>query len=178
VGRGKAALRAEHGLPGLNAGDVLPGRWYEESLEPAPGARVVARFGNNGPAAVVSTFGKGKTLFLGSYVSAGYISQPEETGRRFFEGMLDWAGVRRPVAVSGDPLEVRMLESGREHLAFVFNHAATPATATVTVRIPLAGRSVVDLVGGQAVPVTPAPDGFEWRATIPPLDVRVLRIRP
>jgi beta-galactosidase len=178
VEKGRAALRAEEGLPGLKPGDVLPGRWYEESLEPAPGARVVARFGSGAPAAVESAFGKGKALMLGSYVSAGYVSEPQETGRRFFEGLLDWAGVRRPVAVSGNPVEVRLLESGREHLAFVFNHAATPATATVTVRLPLAGRTVVDLASGQAVPVTPAPDGFEWRATIPPLDVRVLRIRP
>jgi beta-galactosidase len=177
VEKGKAALRAEEGLPGLRPGDVLPGRWYEESLEPAPGARVVARFANGAPAAVVSTFGKGKALMLGSYVSAGYVSQPGETGRRFFEGVLDWAGVRRPVAVSGDPLEVRLLESGREHLAFVFNHAAKPATATVAIRTPLAGRTVVDLASGQAAPVAAAPDGFEWRATIPPLDVRVLRIR-
>jgi beta-galactosidase len=177
VAKGKAALRAEDGLPGLKAGDLLAGRWYEESLEPAPGARVVARFGSGAPAAVASTFGKGKTLVLGSYVSAGYISQPEEAGRRFFEGVLDWAGVRRPVAVSGDPLEVRVLESGREHLAFAFNHAATPATAAVTVRIPLAGRSVVDLASGEPLPVTPASDGFQWRGTIPPRDVRVLRVR-
>jgi beta-galactosidase len=178
VAKGKAALRAEDGLPGLQAGDVLPGRWYEESLEPAPGARVVARFGSGAPAAVVSTFGKGKALVLGSYVSAGYVSQPEEAGRRFFEGVVDWAGVRRPVAVSGDPLEVRLLQSGREHLAFVFNHALRPAAAAVTVRIPLAGRTVVDLASGQAVPVTPTPDGFAWQAEVPPLDVRVLRIRP
>jgi beta-galactosidase len=177
VEKGKAALRAEEGLPGLKPGEVLPGRWYEESLAPAPGARVVARFANGAPAAVVSTFGRGKSLLLGSYVSAGYVTQPEATGRRFYEGVLDWAGVRRPVAVSGDPLEVRLLESGREHLAFVFNHAAQPATATIAVRVPLAGRAVVDLASAQAVPVTPAPDGFEWRATIPPRDVRVLRIR-
>ncbi len=177
VEKGKAALRAEDGLPGLKPGDVLRGRWYEESLAPAPAARVVARFGSGAPAAVVSTFGKGKALMLGSYVSAGYVSQPGETGRRFFEGILDWAGVRRPVSVSGDPVEVRLLESGREHLAFVFNHAATPATTAVTVRVPLAGRTVVDLASGQALPIGPAPDGFEWRATIPPLDVRVLRIR-
>jgi len=178
VAKGKVALRAEDGLPGLKPGDVLPGRWYEESLEPAPGARVVARFGSGSPAAVVSAFGKGKAMMLGSYVSAGYVSQPEEAGRRFFEGLLDWAGVRRAVAVSGDPVEVRLLESGREHLAFVFNHAATPATAAVTVRVALAGRTVVDLASGLAVPVTLAPDGFEWRATIPPFDVGVLRIRP
>jgi hypothetical protein len=177
VEKGKAALRAEEGLPGLKPGDVLPGRWYEEALDPAPGARVLARFGNGAPAAVESSFGKGKALVLGSYVSAGYVSEPQEAGRRFFEGLLDWAGVRRPVAVSGDPLEVRLLESGPEHLAFVFNHARTPATATVSVRVPLAGRRVFDLASGDRVAVSATADGFDWRATIPPQDVRVLRIR-
>jgi hypothetical protein len=115
---------------------------------------------------------------LGSYVSAAYVSQPAETGRRFFEGLLDWAGVRRPVTGSGDPVEVRLLESGREHLVFVFNHAPTPATAAVTVRVPLDGRIVEDLASGGAVAVTGTADGFEWRGTIGPRDVKVLRIRP
>ncbi len=179
VEKGKAALRAEEGLPGLEPGEVLPGRWYEESLEPkAPGARVVARFASGAPAAVVSTFGKGKALMLGSYVSAGYVSQPQETGRRFFDGLLDWAGVRRGVAVSGDTVEVRLLESGGEHLAFVFNHGASPATTAVKLRVPLEGRIVEDLVSGRAVAAGVVPDGVEWRGTIPPRDVRVLRIRP
>ncbi len=177
VEKGQAGLRAEDALPGLKPGDVLPGRWYEESLEPtAPGASVVARFASGAPAAVVSAHGKGKTLALGSYVSAAYVSQPTEAGRRFFDGLLDWAGVRRPVAVSGDPVEVRLLESGREHLAFVFNHAATPATAAVTLRVPLDGRIVEDLASGGTVTVTGGPDGFEWHGTIGPRDVRVLRI--
>ena len=178
VEKGKAALRAEEGLPGLKPGEVLPGRWYEEALEPiAPGARVVARFASGAPAAVASPFGKGKALMLGSYVSAGYVSQPEEAGRRFFDGLLDWAGARRPVAATGDPVEVRLLQSGREHLAFVFNHAATPATTAVTLRVPLDGRTVFDLGSGEAAAVAPATGGFEWRGTIPPRDVRVLRIR-
>ncbi len=177
VEKGKAALRAEEGLPGLKPGEVLPGRWYEESLEPfVPGARVAARFTSGAPAAVVSAFGKGKALVLGSYVSAGYVSQPEDATRRFFDGLLDWAGVGRTVAVSGDPVEVRLLESGREHLAFVFNHAATPGTAAVTLRVPLDGRVVEEIARGEAVAVQPTADGFEWRGTIPPRDVRVLRI--
>jgi beta-galactosidase len=177
VERGKAALVAEEGLPGLKKGEVLPGRWYEEALEPAAGARVVARFAGGAPAAVSSAFGKGRTLMLGSYVSAGYITQPEETARRFFDGLLDWAGVRRSVAVSGEAVEVRLLESGREHLAFVFNHAATTATTAVALRLPLDGRTVLDLASGESVATEPMPDGFRWRGTIPPRDVRVLRIR-
>ncbi len=179
VEKGKAVLLAGEGMPGLKPGEVLPGRWYEESLEPSgPGARVVARFARGAPAAVVSTFGSGKTLVLGSYVSAAYVSQPEASGRRFFDGLLDWAGVSRAVAVSGDPVEVRLVESGREHVAFVFNHAATPAATSVALHVPLDGRLVEEIATGEPVEAKPTASGLVWRGTIPPRDVRVLRIRP
>jgi hypothetical protein len=156
----------------------VPGRWYEEALEPSSeAARVVARFASGAPAAVASSYGQGRSLMLGSYVSAGFVSQPEETTRRFYAGLLDWAGVAHPVGVSGDPVEVRLIESGRDHLVFVFNHAEAPAAATLRMRVPLAGRSVQDLVSGDAVSVTAVADGFEWRATLPALDVRVLHVR-
>jgi hypothetical protein len=174
VEKSQAALLAE-GLPGLAPGERLPGRWFEASLEPTgPGARVLARFEGGAPAAVVSDFGKGRALMLGSYVSAGYVSQPTEAGRRFYAGLVDWAGVARPVAVEGDAVEVRLLASGREHLVFVFNHAAVPAAATIRLRVPLAGRSVRDLASGQPVPVSPAAEGFEWRESLGPREVRVL----
>jgi beta-galactosidase len=175
VEKGKAALVALAGLPGLAAGERLPGRWYEESLAPtAPAARVVARFASGAPAAVESAFGAGRSLLLGSYVSAAYVSEPSDAARGFYAGLLDWASVSRPVSATGDAVEVRLLESGASHLVFVFNHAAAPATADVRLRLPLAGRAVHDLATGEAVTVTPSADGFEWRATIGPRDVRVV----
>ena len=104
---------------------------------------------------------------LGSYVSAGYVTQPEEAARRFFDGLLELGGVRRPVAVTGDPVEVRLLQSGREHLAFVFDHAATPATTAVTLRVPLDGRTVFDLGSGEAAAVAPAPAASSGAARSP-----------
>ena len=80
----------------------------------------------------------------------------------------------RPVAVSGDAVEVRLVVSGRAHLIYIFNHAAGPATAAIRLRIPLQGRSVRDLVSGQAVSVNPLADGFEWRESLPARDARVL----
>ena len=175
VEKGKAALVALDGLPGLAPGERLPGRWYEESLRPlSDTARVVARFASGAPAAVESSFGAGRSLLLGSYVSAGYMSEPSEATRRFYAGLVDWASVNRRVTTSGDPLEVRLLESGSAHLVFVFNHAAAPASATVRLRLPLAGRSMSDLASAAPVAVTPTSDGFEWRETLGPRDVRVL----
>ncbi len=179
VAKDTAALRSDgDGLPGLAAGETLAGRWYEETLEPtAPGARVVARFGSGGPAAVASSFGRGRTLMLGSYVTAAYVAHPDESGRRFFSGLLDWAGVERPVAVAGDPLEVRLLRSGRDLLAFVFNHGAAPASATLSLRASLAGRTVEDLATGAPVAVSATADGFAWTQALGPKDVRVLWVR-
>ena len=54
----------------LENGDKLPGRLYEETLEPAgPAARVIARYADGRPAAVRAPYGKGEALALGSYLS-------------------------------------------------------------------------------------------------------------
>ena len=178
VAKGQAALRALDGLPGLRPGELLPGRWYEEGLQPtSPDARVLARFASGAAAAVESRFGKGRTLTLGSYVSAGYVSQPDDATRRFYGGLLEWAGVRAPVAVSGDPLEVRLLQAGRETIAFFFNHGPTPASGSVTLHGLSAGARAEDLVSGQPVELRAAADGVVWHGTVAPLDVRVLRVR-
>jgi beta-galactosidase len=111
------------GLAGMREGDSLAARLYEETLEPlGERARVVARFADGRPAAVMSSYGRGKTLALGSYVAVAHQQQPEATSERFFQALVDWAGVARPVAVEGGPVEVRMMEAGAERLVVVFNH--------------------------------------------------------
>ena len=180
VAKEQAALRSlDDGLPGLRAGEAVPGRWYAESLEPtSTAARVVARFGSGAPAAVASRFGKGRTLTLGSYVSAAYVSQPEETTRRFYAALLDWAGVQGPIVAEGDTVEVRLVQSGPERLVFILNHGSAPATSTITLRSVPEPSRVTDLVSGAAVDVRLGSTGLQWRGTVPPRDVRVLRVSP
>lgn len=133
----------------LKPGDALPGRWYEETLEPlSPSARVAATFANGSPAAVLSTFGKGKTLMLGSYVSAAYESTPTPAVERFYSALLDWAGVVPPLKVTGARVEARMLETPSGPLVFVFNHNAQPTETTLTVP----HGETTDLITNQRVP--------------------------
>lgn len=166
-------------IPGVKPGDRLPGRLYEETLEPIlPNGRVVAKFASGAPAAVVSTFGRGKTLMLGSYLGAAYEGQPEPAAQRFFAGLLDWVGVERPVSVSGSQAEVRVLESGRERVVFVFNHQAQPAQTVVTLRLPGGDYAVADLVTGQLVPVTPDGAALKIEKRLPAQDVWVVRLTP
>jgi beta-galactosidase len=151
--KGLASLSwSGEGIPGMKASDTLPGRWYEETLEPlSPDAKVVAQFTGGRPAAVLSRFGKGKTLMLGSFVSAAYQSMPSPAVERFYGGLLEWAGVTRPVEANPRGLEVRTLESGAETLVFAFNHTKEAMDAVVSLRTK--GRRVAakDLVSGEAI---------------------------
>ncbi len=114
----------------LATGDQLPARWYEETLEPlSPSAKVTAQFADGRPAAISSSYGKGKTLMLGSFISAAYQTTPTAEVERFYKSLLDWAGVELPVTVESGGVEVRYLESGPATLVFAFNHGKRPVDA-------------------------------------------------
>ncbi|BCS34808.1 hypothetical protein TBR22_A40340 [Luteitalea sp. TBR-22] len=165
-------------LPGLQAGDVLPGRWYEETLEPLFGrARVVATLPGGAAGAVLSTHGRGKTLLLGSYVSAAYQSTPTAAAERFHAGLLAWAGVTPPVEVTGGPFEVRLLTRGSETLAFVLNHGRAPARGTVVVGVQGRATQVSDLATGTALEARIDRARVSVELEVPAEDARVLRIR-
>ncbi|MBZ5586257.1 MAG: beta-galactosidase [Acidobacteriia bacterium] len=156
-------------LPGFAVGEALPARWYEETLKPTgPQARVVAAFPNGAAAAVMSTYGKGKTLLLGSYVGAAYETRREASAARFYAALLGWAEVRSPIATTEG--EVRWLESGRDTLVFAINHGKTALRPEI--RIPGANQAL-DLVNEKPVAVV----GNAIRGEIGPEDVWVVKVR-
>jgi beta-galactosidase len=164
-------------LPGVKPGDRLRARWYEETLEPVgPQARVVATFANGAPAAVQSTFGRGRTLLLGSYVSAAYQTTPTPEVERFYAGLLAWAGVTMPVATTGDAVEVRFLESGADRIVFVLNHVAATAAAAVSLRVPDSAWTATDLVTDRSVALGQSAGSVQFDVTLPPHEVQVLRL--
>ena len=154
--RGRTSLRwSTADIPGLKPDEALPGRWYEETLEPlGNAAKVAARFTDGSPAAVISRYGKGKTLMLGSFVSAAYETSPSPATEHFYAGLLEWGGIALPVDAVGEGIEVRTLVSGADTLAFVFNHNHQPADARVGLRMPAGNYRAVDLVTGEAIATT------------------------
>ncbi len=161
-------------LAGFRSGEELAGRWYEETLAPlGPQAHVAAHFANGAAAAVISTYGQGKTLMLGSYIGGAYEKTREPSGVRFYAALLAWAGVRAPIAVEPAGLEVRSLESGNDMLVFVFNHGGTEDPATVS--MPENGNAT-DIVAGRPVAMAPQSGRFVMRGRIGARDVWVVRI--
>ena len=162
---------------GLDKGDLLPGRWYKETLElTSERARVVAEFDDGSAAAVMSTYGKGRTLLLGSYVSAAAQSSPSAETERFFAALIGWAGATPPVAVTGSPIEARHLESGSTTLLFLFNHDGVAARSVVTLRRPAGDYMATDVVNERAVELTRAGEGVAVAVALPPSSVQVLRL--
>jgi beta-galactosidase len=175
---GRAAIRWTGGdLPGVKVGDTLPARWYKETLEPlSSSARVVAQFADGAPAAVMSAYGKGRTLMVGSYVSAAAQSTPTPESERFFAGLLEWAGVTPQVRVTGAPLEARHLESGREVLLFLFNHGKDTAASDVWLQRGGGDFTAVDLVTGERVALSSSNGGVAANVRLAAGGVQVLRI--
>ena len=166
-------------LPGVTAGETLPSRWYKETLEPlSDAARVVGTFDDGSPAAVMASYGKGRTLMLGSYVSAAYQSNPSQGTERFFTGLLRWAGVTMPIRVTGNPLEARHLEAGDVALLFLFNHGKQAGRSEVWLRRAAGNVAAADLIEDRSVPVTRSDVGFALDVNLAPGEVRVLRVSP
>jgi beta-galactosidase len=157
-------------IPGIEDGLVLPGRSHREVLQPlGPQSQVAAVYENGEAAAILSRFGKGKTLMLGSYVLAAFQTQPSPPVERFFQALVRWAGIEFPIGTAEESAEVRWLESGSDRIVFVFNHGRSPIEPQITMR-GAENYSAMDLVSGVATPVL--------RKRIAPQDVWVVKLTP
>jgi hypothetical protein len=99
---------------------------------------------------------------------------------KFFTGLLDWAKVSRPVEVSGlapeQAVEVRTMESGKEKLAFVFNHGSEPVEPNVRITLPQGSYTAKDLVTGEAIATRYERGGLILKKRLATSDVWVVRI--
>lgn len=113
---------------------------------------------------------------LGSYVSAAYRSAPSKAAENFFAALLEWAGVESPFAVSGSPLEIRALESGRDLLLFAFNHRKEKASASIRFAAQAPSVKAIDFLSGKAVPLSAEGARVRLDVSLDPLGVSVYRI--
>lgn len=178
--QGRTTLRWKSAaIPGMKPGDTLAARWYEETLTPVRSdAQAIATFPDGGASAVISRFGNGKTLMVGSYLGAAYEMWREPAGARFYSSLLDWAGVERPIATQGDAIEVRWLESGRDRLVFAFNHAGKPQLASATLKLSGASYQATDLRSGNAVVLAGGQGRITLQKQMQPNEVWVVKLEP
>jgi beta-galactosidase len=144
-------------LSRLKKGEALRGAQFAESLAVLPNstARVLATLEDGSPAITSSTYGKGQTFFIGSFL--GLANQPtNKSTNQLLLGLLDWAKVQKPVTTSLDgadpetPLEARLQEHADGRLLFLINHAVVPKSVTVKVTVPADGEFALrEILRGQ-----------------------------
>jgi beta-galactosidase len=152
----KMVISGAANLPGMAAGQPVPGVAFEEHLEALAGAQVLATFPSGDPAIVEKTYGRGRAVLAGSFVGLAYQRTHDAATRALLLALAESAGVRPGVEVTGDgtaEVEVRRLSSDGQQFVFVFNHAGETADAAIALRLPWIPRAARDLVSGDDVAV-------------------------
>jgi beta-galactosidase len=142
-------------LPGLSAGEHIPGEAFEENLEPYQGSQVLAHFNDGAPAIVENSFGKGKAIFIGSFVALAYEKQHSDASKQLLLSLAKIAGVSPEVDITGpgtSEIEIRRMVNDREQVVFVFNESTNPANATLSLRLPWALQHARDWIDDKEVP--------------------------
>ncbi len=149
------ALTRAADIPGMKAGEKIPGGGFEEHLDPARGTEVLATFASGQPAVTRARFGKGLAVLVGSFLAAG---NPQAGS--FLAGLAEKAGVRAPVDTGNSPVEATLLEGLGYRLLFLLNH--TDKVQEVKVSLP--GR--VRVLIPDTRPLRPGPWLLEPRGAL------------
>ncbi|MBN1936416.1 MAG: beta-galactosidase [Anaerolineae bacterium] len=123
-----------------------------------PAAQWITPLGDEDTLLVEATLGKGKILFVGSYLGDAYLAQGGEAFERWLCALIERVGVRVPVKVvlpkaQGETfVHVRAGQSDGKPMAFVF---APSSDHAVELEFPASvlGDSVKEILGGKMVPV-------------------------
>jgi len=174
-------LSADEALPLLKPGDKLDTLFFEESFDVfGPSSRVLGSFENGTPALVASTFGKGKAVIVGSFPGAAYHHFKNPANGRFFAGLADWAGVRKPVEVDSSDSDIfvegRILEGSNYRILIGFNRGERKTRATFTIPFLSKNPVVRELETGRNAAFRRTAAGIVLEDEIAPGEIRVVLI--
>jgi beta-galactosidase len=180
-------LTAEKDLEGALAplaGRTFNGVAFAEHLEvTGSSTRVLARFAPVGsapgdPAIVLSRYGDGRAILIGTFPSAAFEQQPEAmraTGE-LLQRLVASAGVVPEVRIDGAPgfVEARFLESPGAMLLIAINHADKPQKVTLMFGPDVPEAIWQNMESGAAVNFVQSADGPIYTHAFGPRDVVVL----
>ena len=152
------------------AGESLRGRFFKQVYTPTTG-RALARYSDGGVAAVENTYGRGRTLLMGTFPAAAYFRHEEAATRTRFREFLAWAKRPQQVTVSDAAVIGRLHSGSGGDYLWVLNPTRMPRTVTVTLQQG-PWRSTRTLWGDAEVALS----GHTLRLTVPGRDAAVLRL--
>jgi beta-galactosidase GanA len=180
----------EHGLDGplaALAGRAFTGLSFAEELQPTgASAQVVARFssadGTGGePAVVMSRYGSGRAILIGSFPSAAFEQDPDKARASgdLLAQLTSLAGVTPEVRIDGAPglVEARFLESADALVLIAINHSDSPQRVTLTFTPDTPEAIWLNMETGASVNFVAGSSGPSYTHSFARRDVLVLMIR-
>ena len=162
------------------SGDTLTGSQFAESVEPLSddkNIKVLARLDDGTPCIVTSDYGKGHTMYAGSFLAMANSrgSQWDQSTQRitiqdsanrntnkFLTGLTEWANVESPFTSSqsenaANTLVIRLHEYPGGYLLYILNHGKTTEKTEITLKVPETGNWVLEELHGKAKDKTDCP---------------------
>lgn len=177
----------ERGLDGALAplsGRAFAGLNFAEHLDVTGSAtRVLARFPGEGaapgdPAIVMSAYGAGRAILIGSFPSAAFEQDPVtmRASGDLLQRLAAVAGIAPEVRIEGAPglVEARFLESPAAIVLIAINHADTPQKVTMSFAADVPEAIWQNMETGAAVSFVQGPDGPVYTHAFAARDVMVL----
>ena len=148
------------GSDGITCGGFL------QAYEPTTG-KLLGSFADGRKAVVENSFGKGRTLLVGSHPGAAYFKSgtPENLG--YFRAVFDWTGKERHVDTGNPQVHARLHLGADGGALWLLNQTRTPQPVTVTLGAAHAGLKPLGAYWGEAAGNS---------AVIPARDVVVLKL--
>ncbi len=168
-------------LPGTSNGEKITAEGFEEVLEPAAGARVLARFNDGAPAIVEHRMGKGRAILVGSFAALSYQRTHDPSIKHLLVGLAHAAGVTPEVQVTGSgtaELQISRLVGENSEFLFAFNHADAPAQANVKIALRWSSVKATDLTTGLPMPLTMTGQQAALQKRFAPGEILVLKLSP
>ncbi|MGH9771583.1 MAG: beta-galactosidase trimerization domain-containing protein, partial [Candidatus Acidiferrales bacterium] len=172
-------------LAGLSRGDSLKGAQFAESLELLPNrdAKVLGRLADGTPGMTASTYGKGQTMYIGSFL--GLATQPsDKNNNQFLLGLINWAKVSRPFSTSQDgvdsdtPIEVRLHKNADGYLLYLINHGKGNRSLSVNLNVGRGGEFVLsEILSKQTMRKQSDGKALTFSSQIPAKEVELWDIR-
>jgi beta-galactosidase len=166
------------------AGRTVNGLAFAEHLDVTRGsARILARFPGAadapGAAAVVmSTYGSGRAILIGTFPSAAFEQDPDKMrpAGEFLQHLVSSAGVSPEIRIDGAPglVEARFLESSDAIVLIAINHGEKENRVTFRFGPDVPEAIWQNMETGAAVNFVQGPDGPTYAHTFAPRDVMVL----
>lgn len=171
-------------LEGLAVDAQLEGCFFGESiaLRQERQVHLLARFKDGSPAAAASSFGKGKTLYIGSFLGLASHQSPHEANTHFILNLLRWAEIAAPLRIEthgAEPgeIDLRIQEHPEGLLLFALNHAHAHRRISLVLQAqdpPL--DAVRELTEEVPVHSKTTREGLEWHFDLDSRGVKIFQV--